>query len=154
MLKLNVGFNRKTGEANYGSRGASVNLELEAESGLASDPEKLRERVRFLFGLAKAAVEEELNGHAGNGRSAAHASANANGHGHGNGRRRDVTRKATASQARALNVIADRQGVNLAALLRKRFGVGQAGELSITEASALIDELKVGANGNGKRGCL
>ena len=73
MLKLNVGFNRKTGEANYGSRGASVNLELEAESGLASDPEKLRERIRFLFGVAKAAVEEELNGHAGNGRSAAQA---------------------------------------------------------------------------------
>ena len=128
MLKLNVGFNRKTGEANYGSRGASVNLELEAESGLASDPEKLRERIRFLFGLAKASVEEELNGHTSNGHSAAHASANGNGHGNGNGRRRDAPRKATASQARALNVIADRQGVNLAALLRQRFGVSQAGE--------------------------
>ena len=154
MLKLNVGFNRKTGEANYGSRGASVNLELEAESGLASDPEKLRERIRILFGFAKASVEEELGCHSGNGRSAAQASANGNdGHANGNGRR-DATRKATASQARALNVIADRQGVNLAGLLRQRFGVGQAGELSITEASALIDELKVGANGNGKRGCL
>jgi len=152
MLKLNVGFNRKTGEANYGSRGASVNLELEAESSLASDPEKLRERIRILFGLAKASVEEELHGHAGNGQAAAHASANGNGHASGNGRRRDATRKATASQARALNVIADRQGVNLAALLRQRFGVGQAGELSITEASALIDELKVGANGNGAGG--
>jgi len=49
-------------------------------------------------------------------------------------------------------VIADRQGVNLAGLLRQRFGVGQAGELSITEASALIDELKVETNGNGAGG--
>ena len=58
MLKLNVGFNRKSGEANYGSRGASVNLELELDSGLAADPERLKERIRFLFGLAKASVEE------------------------------------------------------------------------------------------------
>ena len=35
-LKLNVGLSRKVGEANYGSRGASVNLELELESGLVS----------------------------------------------------------------------------------------------------------------------
>ena len=92
MLKLNVGFNRKVGESNYGSRGASVNLELEAESGLASDPEKLRERIRFLFALAKASVEEELHGQAGNGRST---------HGNDHGQRRDATRKATASQGRA-----------------------------------------------------
>ena len=31
MIKLNCGFSRKVGEANYGSRGASVNLELEIE---------------------------------------------------------------------------------------------------------------------------
>ena len=41
VLNLNVGFNRKAGEANYGSRGASVNLELELDSGLAGDPERL-----------------------------------------------------------------------------------------------------------------
>ena len=39
-LKLNVGLSRKIGEANFGSRGASVNLELELESGLAGEPER------------------------------------------------------------------------------------------------------------------
>ena len=53
MLKLNVGFNRKTGEANYGSRGAAVNLELELESSLVGDPDRLKERIRQLFAMAK-----------------------------------------------------------------------------------------------------
>ncbi len=161
MLKLNIGFNRKSGEANYGSRGASVNLELECDAGLASEPDRLRERIRFLFGLAKASVEEELNGpyasgqntsnHAANGHAAA-ASSNGSGHGNGhgsghsnghvNGQRRDGTRRATASQVRALFAIADRQGIELGDLLRSRYGVAQADELAITEASALIDDLK------------
>jgi hypothetical protein len=140
MLKLNVGLSKKIGESNYGSRGAAVNLELEVESALVEQPERLRERIRGLFAMATAAVDEELSGVAAS-----------NGNGHGNGHRRDNTRKATASQARALHVIADRQRVDLAGLLRQRFGVDQAGDLSITEASALIDEMKSPVSGKG--GC-
>lgn len=140
MLKLNVGLSKKIGESNYGSRGAAVNLELEVESALVEQPERLRERIRGLFAMAKAAIDEELSGVAAS-----------NGNGHGNGHRRDNTRKATASQARALHVIADRQRVDLAGLLRQRFGVDQAGDLSITEASALIDEMKSPVSGKG--GC-
>ena len=58
MIKLNAGFSRKVGEANFGSRGASVNLELELESG--QDAEKMHEKIRALFGLARKAVDEEL----------------------------------------------------------------------------------------------
>jgi len=154
MLKLNVGFAKKIGEANYGSRGANVNLELECESALVGDAERLRERIRHLFGLVKQSVEEELAaGDRPPADAASHAAGRSNGHsvGHANGRRRDGTRKATASQARALHVIADRQGVDLAGLLRQRFGVDQAGDLAITEASALIDELKAAVNGSGGR---
>ncbi len=60
MLKLNVGFTKKVGEANYGSRGAAVNLELELDSTLVGDTDRLKERIRHLFGLAKASVDEEL----------------------------------------------------------------------------------------------
>jgi hypothetical protein len=42
-LKLNVGLARKLGEANYGSRGASINLELEVDSSLISEPAKPHE---------------------------------------------------------------------------------------------------------------
>ena len=62
MLKLNIGFNRKVGEANFGSRGASVNLEVEVESGVVREPEKLQAKIDYLFELAKASVESQLNG--------------------------------------------------------------------------------------------
>lgn len=64
MLKLNIGFNRKVGEANYGSRGASVNLEIEVESGVVREPDKLQAKINYLFDLAKASVDTQLNGSA------------------------------------------------------------------------------------------
>ena len=48
-LRINVGLNRKIGEANYGSRGACVNFEVEAEATLVEKPDQLRERVRYLL---------------------------------------------------------------------------------------------------------
>ena len=66
MIKLNAGFSRKVGEANFSSRGASVNVELELESSVVSDPERMQERIRSLFALVKRAVDEELqNGNGG-----------------------------------------------------------------------------------------
>ena len=147
MLKINIGLSKKVGEANYGSRGASVNLELDADSALASDPERLREKIRFLFGLAKASVEEELNGNASNG----HAIASAPPNGHGNGHRKDATRPATASQVRALHAIAQRLHLDATNIVQSRYGVEKPEDLSITEASELIDSLKVSSNGVGGR---
>ena len=60
-LKLNVGLSRKVGEPNYGSRGASVNLELELDSAIVGEPERLQERIRQMFHLAKDSIDSELN---------------------------------------------------------------------------------------------
>lgn len=147
-LKLNVGLSRKVGEENYGSRGASVNLELELDAGCADDPEWLKDRVRHLFRLARASVDEELHGH-GNG---------SNGNRHqsqprsGNGSRPGV-RGATASQIRALRAIAGRNKLDLPAELQRRFGVERPEDLSISQASDLIDALKASANGRGGGRC-
>ena len=46
---LNVGLSKKVGEPDYGSRGASVNLETELDAGLVNDPDRLRDRIRQLF---------------------------------------------------------------------------------------------------------
>lgn len=140
MLKLNVGFNRKTGEPNYGSRGASVNLELDLDINLVKQPERLRKRVRQLFDMARLSVEEELRG--GNG--APKPPDNAAAECHQNGKAaapRQETRRATANQVRALRAIAGRQEIDLAALLSERFNLVDPAALSLAAASQLIDEL-------------
>ncbi|MCE9608348.1 MAG: hypothetical protein K8U03_25970 [Planctomycetia bacterium] len=159
MLRLNVGFTKKVGEANYGSRGAAVNLELELDSSLVGDADRLKDRIRQLFGMAKTSVDEELaagatqpaaNGHTANERAGHQANGQSNGR--SGTRRRDGTRAATASQQRALAAIAERQQIDLGDKLHAMFGVRDPAELTITEASSLIDELKgAGANGNGGR---
>jgi hypothetical protein len=49
------------------------------------------------------------------------------------------------SQVRAIRAIANRAGVNLSELLRERFNVGRPDDLSIGDASTLIDDLKAQA---------
>ena len=47
-LRLNIGLNKKVGEPNYSSRGASVNLEVEVDSSLVTEPARFQEKVRQL----------------------------------------------------------------------------------------------------------
>jgi len=139
-LKLNVGLNKKVGLPNYGSLGASANVEVELDSHLlAGDLEGFHRQVKNAFTACRQAVNDEL---------ARQQASNTETNGVTKPRR-DNTRRATASQVRALNAIADRQRLDLIALLQQRFGIQTADELSITEASSLIDELKSGAGRNG-----
>jgi hypothetical protein len=50
-------------------------------------------------------------------------------------------RPATGSQTRAIHAIARRQGRNLPPLLKARFGCEHPEDLSLRQASELIDEL-------------
>ena len=137
-LTLNVGLSKKIGQPDYGSLGASCNVEIELDANLlATDLEKFRTHVRNAFNACRQAVNDELAGQHGGASNASSAN-------NGNGRQpqRDNTRHATASQARALNSIADRQRIDLVALLKQRFNIQTASDLTISEASDLIDELK------------
>ncbi|MFM8932311.1 MAG: hypothetical protein ACKOS8_10595 [Gemmataceae bacterium] len=69
MLKLNVGLNRKVGEPNYGSRGGSVNMEVELDNSLMQEPERLRETVSRLFAMVRQSLEMELGADSDCGRS-------------------------------------------------------------------------------------
>jgi hypothetical protein len=154
-LKVNVGLSRKVGEANYGSRGASVNVEMELDAGLIGEPAKLQERIRQLFGVVRASLAEELNG---NGQ--AHASSNhpasggppsnGSGNGHGNaGLSKDTRRPVTQSQLKAIHAIAKLRHVDLKKVLRDQFGLARAEDMDIREASTLIDTLKASATREG-----
>ena len=163
-MKLNVGLSRKVGEPNYGSRGATVNLELEVDSTLAAEPDRLQQRIRELFGLAKMSIDEELqvdpsqpaasqqrstdrtatntrqqhtNGRSGGSRAATNGARS-----NGNGRQStNNPPPATASQVRALHAIANRLGLNLEDVVQDRFNISDATVLTVAEASQLIDDL-------------
>ena len=199
-MKLNVGFSRKVGEPNYGSRGASIHLEVELDSGVLCDPDNMRACVHRLYALARQSVDDELqrkddgggtelvsvknqaealtepsvNREPGDeqncngrqiqgvieddnaGRSQSDHSRNSNGHAtsgdtnHRNGlsnghtNRIEVAR-ATQSQIRAIFAITKRQGLDPHTVISERFRVHRMEDLTIREASAIIDELKSGA---------
>ena len=115
-MKLNVGLSRKVGEPNYSSRGASMNLELELDSSLVEEPERLRERIRQLYQLAKLSVDEELNGNGhrhqegtGHGNGFDRYRAGDSGSGNGNGHRPESNahspRRATSSRVKAIHSV-------------------------------------------------
>ena len=151
-VKLNIGLSRKVGEANFGSRGASVNLEVELDSGIISDQQRFQERVRALYAQARQSINAELdlpsqapaieqpvvqrNGHA-----SAH-----NGNGSGSQSRQEGG-SATQSQVRAIFAIARRNQLDPKNLLLERFGLERPEDLSIRDASSLIDDLKRGVVG-------
>jgi hypothetical protein len=158
-VKLNVGLSKKVTDGNYGSRGASVNLELELENAVVGEPAKLQEKIRQLFAHVRASLHEELNCNSpitsnasnngqpkspphSNGQPKPSASTNGNGQSH-NG----SPREATQSQVKAIFAIAKKQGIEIGAFLQSRFRVASPAALSLREASQVIDELK--ANGDG-----
>jgi hypothetical protein len=152
--KLNIGLNRKIGETNYGSRGASVSLEVELDSATVHDPQLLQDRVRTLYAMARQSVEEELNRpvndiHAesvhssGNGHANGNGQTSTNGHSNGNGHQtQPQAGTATQSQIRAIFAIARRLGLDPLSLVHVRFQRDRLEDLSIREASSIIDELK------------
>jgi hypothetical protein len=145
-LKLNAGLSRKVADGNYGSRGASVNLELELESSIIGEPAKLQERIKQIFSLVRTSLAEELNGNG-------HAATDQNGNGPSrpatttNGTSRNGgQRQATQSQVKAIHAIARSRRIDVGKFLNERFHVGKPEELTIKDASSAIDELKGNTN--------
>ncbi|MBM4073515.1 MAG: hypothetical protein FJ271_32020 [Planctomycetes bacterium] len=143
-LKLNIGLSKKVGESNYGSRGASLNVEIELESALIAEPAKFQERVRQVFALVRTSLDEELNGngHApstdnGNGKTQQPVNGNGNGPARNGGQR-----QATQSQIKAIHAIARSRRIDIGQFLSDRFHVNRADDLNIKAASTAIDELK------------
>jgi hypothetical protein len=161
-LKLCVSVSRKVGLPDYGSAGASCSLELELPHDLLGrDPEGFHARVRDAYVAARQAVQDEL--------ARLHAVAQAGPPEHprddprpddratrnrpetngrradalrGSGDRRPSARAATARQVAALVALARRAGADLEGLLHGQCGVARPEELTVRQASRVIDLLK------------
>ena len=140
-IKLNVGLAQKVGEPHYGSRGASVNLEIELDSSLAGEPDKLRDRIKQMFALVRTSLNDELKGvpqptlPTPANLPAPHTNGKSNG-------RAPSIRTATPPQIKKLQSLAQEQHLDLDTLLRERCQVQRAEDLTLRQASDLIDSLK------------
>ena len=171
-LKTNVSVSRKVADNNYGSRGASVGLEVELDSGLIQEPEKFHERIRQVFRLAQQAIDEELNrqqgnvttSHATNGATngnAAQPSHNGNGNGHatngnGNGHATNGNGQHTNGNGRTATTATEKQlgyakqlaksiqglGIRRLESLAEKMYNKPLVALTTLDASGLIDTLK------------
>src|SRR4051812_12591722 len=126
LNKISIVTSRKIGEPNYGSRGATVGLEMEVDSRLVEQPRELHAQIARLFRLAKASVDRELS------RSTDERVLNSS----RIGRTDEVlrVRPATAAQIRAIRAIARRHNLDLTEQLQNCFGVGSPEELSLEAA--------------------
>ena len=158
-MKLNVGVSRKVGLPDYGSVGASCGIELEVDGSLLEqDLDKFHSKVRDAYVAAHQAVHDELarlqapinavavavspvhpRSPARNG----YAQTNGNDHSTRIQVDRPGGRKpATPSQVKAIIAIARRQNTDLPGLLRHEYEVQRPEDLTIRQASKLIDVLR------------
>ena len=141
-LQLNVGLSRKVGLPDYGSLGASCHVEVELDASLLrEDPTGFQRHVRHAFQLCRDAVDSELE-RSRHDPVTSSTAAHTNGNGYqapANGR--TAGRLATTSQVRALHAIAQRQRLDLTGEIRNRFQVDRPDDLSVGQASELIDAL-------------
>ena len=161
-LKLNVGVSRKVGLPDYGSVGATCNVEVDLDGSLLKgDLEAFHAQVRHAYGAARQAVHDELARLQAAGtqaptkppaRDAVNWSRPENGHARGNGEAVPAGRtaaetprpgkSATANQVKAIPSIARQKGADLVAILRSEYDVERPEDLTLRQASALIDRLK------------
>lgn len=148
-IKLNVGLAQQIGEPGAGSRGASMNLEMELDSTLVNEPERFKDRVRQIFNLVRNTLAEELKRDVAaqplptvkaNPPTASAAASVTNGKPHHS--KSNGARLATPPQITKIRSLVEAQKLDLDTVLRERCQGQRPEELTVRQASDLIDSLK------------
>ena len=148
-LKITVGLSQKVGQPRFGSRGATCQVEFEAEGALLKDDfAGFHQQVQSAYQACRQAVQEELcrappdsnapvprEVEADNG---SHQRGSGDGHAP-----QPVFRSATSNQVRAIQSIARQLELNLGAWLNQKFSVNNPEQLSVRDASRAIDALRL-----------
>ncbi len=144
LNKVTVGLQQKIGQPNFGSAGASCIVEVHLDDHEASDSDAIGQRIRQAFTRCRTSIEEQLQRQAASSVAAPESRfpespSPSNGPIPGRGR---PSRPATEKQVRAIQTIASKRGIVLASELQSRFHVSSPDQLSIGQASTLIDAMK------------
>jgi len=155
--KINVGLSRKIGQPNFGSLGASCHIDLEIDQQTVSlGPEAIQRQILGAFAVCKQTIDAEL---AKSDQPDTHATV----YGFHPAEQPSAPRRqtyqppasdpsvattqrhprpATAAQIKALHTIANRAALTLASELQHQCGVRNPQQLTIQQASHMIDHLK------------
>ena len=149
-LKLNCGVNKKVGQPDFGSLGASCNIEIEMDGSLIlNDLETFHDRVRQAFAECRKAVNDELAqqqnpGNTGHSERPVGIATSGN----GNGSKGNTTNNGHAATDKQLGYIRqlagqiEDLGVGRLDDLTDRMYRKPLSELSTLEGSSVIDVLK------------
>ena len=124
--KVTVGLQKKIGQPNFGSVGASCNIEVLLDDDEANYPEVVANRVTQAFAQCNACIEKELAQHASppsqdtTAVSGANVSADRSHPTPIKSAERSNPRQATDAQVRAIRAIASKAGLSLASELERR----------------------------------
>ena len=160
-MRLNVGVSKKLGMPEYSSIGATCNIELELEARLLeADLDGFHAQVRSAYVAAQQAVNDELARlQAQPAPPPAVTAGSVPGPGHRNGSRAEASgvpartggaaagpaSRPRPARSAPIVAIARAQHADLEGVLRDEYGVERPEDLSLAEASQLIDQLKAAA---------
>jgi hypothetical protein len=151
-LSINVGLSRKASR-DYQSSGTSINVTAELDQSLLARPEELQQQIRGLYEQAENALDHQASRTAvGADDPPARSDRRPNGNGSRNGGHGRPNGSAmTDSQRRCIESIAKRIGIDPRLESRDIIGV-ELTDLSLKQASELIDHLKALSPVNGRNG--
>ena len=145
--KLSVGLQKKLGLPGYSSIGASCHVEFEVETSLMeSNLDGFHQKVHSVYSACQQAINEQLARYQSKSpnfndpsRPQLNVQINPNAQ-----QVRQESSRATRNQIRSIFAIARSQGLDPLQIIRTRFNLDLPEDLTIREASSLIDELKHG----------